>query len=236
MTNLITTLNTDAPIEVIGHDMQGVMRDILAFMQVSGRPVDLVGPPGSGKSHVGKAVAVEYARLRGVKAYATVHDTDTTKTSAIAGARMLAGSTVFVPGTVATAMEADGVCFVDEFTHSLEGVQGGYNTITDQDSRTSAGDRTFIGGKNFRLITAHNTTRYAGNQSLIPSFASRLAVWYFDYPSAETEAKIAHSIAIKDLEYNTGRTKLTVPNAIIRYLTAYMREVRVEYPNLGLSA
>ena len=237
MTNtLVTLLDTSTPLEVIGDDMQAVMQDILNFLVVSGRPVDLVGPPGSGKSHIGKAVAIEYARLRNTTAFSTVHDMDTTKTSAIAGFRMVAGSSVVVPGTVATAMQDDGVVFVDEFTHGLEGVQGGYNTITDQDSRTSAGDVTFHAGKNFRLITAHNTTRYAGNQSLIPSFASRLVTWYFEYPSASTESRIAYNIALQDIQFNTGREKLIVPNAIIRYLVSYMRSIRESYPNLGLSA
>src|SRR6266496_5150369 len=124
MATVITALDVDKRVNpyVIVKDMEKYFQEILSYVFSTRDPNDLVGPPGSGKTHIGKEVAMQYARLKGCKAYWTQVDEETMRSTLFAGHRFDSGSLVPFKAVVGQAMEEGSIVFVDEFTHGMPSV------------------------------------------------------------------------------------------------------------------
>jgi MoxR-like ATPase len=233
---MITQLDTTQPLTILGDGAKRQFIEIMSTLEMTRRPIDLVGDPGTGKSHMLNAVLREYGKLHQVPAYLTVLDQEATKASIIMGHRIKNGSLEVFKSVVAEAMETGGIVGVDELTHAPTMIPLMFNTILDSGfSFTSVGDVMVRPNQSgtFRIVFAHNRAASAGNSSLPPSFASRVLVFPFDYPTIEAEATIAKKIMIDEV----GQGVVTVvPDAVIRYITSYMREIRTLAPQMPLSA
>lgn len=187
-------------------------------------PLYLVGPSGSGKSLTAMNLARHYAKKHEVPAYYVQLSPDQTKTTVIGGYRLMAGNLQVVKGTVAKAMSEGAVVVIDEATHTTQEMLLMFNSVMDRTSLTYIGDELVYADERFRMIFCSNDALYAGNVRLPQSFAQRLVAFYFDYPEQEDEQQIARKIARE--EYNGD---FDVPDSVVRYIAAYIREVRTPY-------
>jgi MoxR-like ATPase len=230
MANIVTRLKVDNAKKpyVIGADMRNYFAKILSFVMSTRVPCDLIGDPGTGKTHLGREVAMQYARANDVPAFYCQVDEEMMKASLIAGKAYENGSLVTYRAAVGEAMVTGGIVFVDELTHGMAGIQLVFNSIGDEESRTSIGDMMLEAHPKFRLMFGHNMTTSPGNSPLKTSFASRLMAWPFSYPEAKTEALIAKTLAAKHL----GKDQVTIPDSAFAYITSWARDVRKETGNL----
>lgn len=248
MSSIVTALNLTNPDGtprrpfVIGDDQQAKFRKILRFLTATKNPIDLVGNPGTGKSHMALQLCLAYAQEHGCNAYITQVDEETMRSTLFGGLRFAAGehggleekSFLAVCGR---ALSEGDIVFVDELTQGIPSVQTSFNRATDKNSSLAIGDMLVQGHPRARFLFGHNTTQH-GNYGLKPSFASRLFAFPFDYPSPKTEAQIAYNIARQSLGDDLSRELLPkVPSGIVRMLTSWAREMRAMTSNmLSISA
>src|SRR6266571_302883 len=87
MTIIVTELKyvkTAKPM-VLGADMRQYFAEIFTFIKSTRIPCDFVGDPGTGKTHLGRELAMQYARTIGCPAYYLTIDEEMMKASVIAG-------------------------------------------------------------------------------------------------------------------------------------------------------
>ena len=209
---------------LVGDDAKSRFNQAFSVLSSTRWPLYLIGPSGSGKTVMAMVLAKAYALKYKVPAYYAQLSPDQTKTSLILGLRLVDGTLKPVRGMVAEAMEAGGVVIVDEATHTTQEMLLMFNSILDRTSVTSIGDEVIYAKDSFRMIFCSNNAIYAGNVRLPQSFAQRLVVFKYDYPSAEDEFCIAKQIV--GSEY---RGVMGVSDNVIRYIVSYMREVRTDY-------
>lgn len=236
-TTQTATITSDG---MIGDDIVARLNRAYRLLCLSHYAPYLIGPSGSGKSFFGDALGRAYAKRKKCNYWYLQLSSDMTKTTIIAGNRLVANAAGVVeykavPGLIGRAAAAGDVVFVDEATHSSSEILLLFNSLIERNGKTSVGDLMIEAHPNFRLIFASNPDTHAGNIRLPQSFAQRLMTFRFDYPSWESEWKIAQNIAISDFNegVSTGSVNFqyTVPEAVVRWATSYIREVRSdEYP------
>lgn len=243
MTVSITELDYDLEMEpyIIGEDQQKNFGKILSIVYSTRFIHDFVGDPGTGKSHMVKQIAKQYARMKTKERmrnpdwksdphcpiyYVTV-DEEMTKTSLLAGKSFEKGDLKLVRACVGEAMYKGGCAIVDEYTHGMPNIQLNFNSVGDNESMTSIGDLTIMAHEDFRLLTSHNRTSSPRNSAIVTSTGSRMVCWPFDYPEALTETKIAKSILIDQI----GKSNVKCPDAVLKYLVDWTREIRRETGN-----
>jgi len=250
LTGNITELDLSAELVMIGTDNKREFMRLMSLLLPTAIALDLVGPPGSGKSHMVTAMCVEYAKMMKCKAFFCQGNPDSTKGEMIGGPRMANGSVLPFMSTIALAMEEGHIVFFDELTHAPKALMTTLNTVLDRNSRTNIAEHTVFAHPNFRIIFAHNNARYANNNPLPPSFAGRLFTMPFEYPSIETEARIAKRIAqgmLRGSDVVEVKTKvvngetvdditLPIPDSVIRHATSLFREIRTKNMLLATSA
>lgn len=273
MSTVLSELKTKKKLVILGPEARTSFREIRYLMERSSFGIDLVGPPGSGKTHLGTWAVIDYTMERTLKnlfeaglvstpdrkaltekdkavfanppakhvspAFFVGLDRESTKSGLIIGYRLENGSLQPTKSAVAEAMDRGGAVALDELTHAQRGIPTMFNTILDRDARASIGDLLVEGDPRARFIFMHNTVASAGNYPLPPSFASRLIVWRIGLPGIESEAKIAKKLFMDELHIAPVAGEdvtLPVPDSVIRYCTAYMREIREKHPALPLSA
>lgn len=235
MPNVVSTLNIhtndDMPY-MIGDDMAAKFDRIFNFLYHTRNIIVLIGDPGTGKSHTGKELVKHYARKKDCTAYYAVFNEETLPSTMLAGHRLENGTRVPYAAVIGEAMIHGGIVFADELPHAMEAVQTILNTVGDQDSRTSIGDLMLEAHEDFRLVLGGNLTKHAGNVGVVPSLASRVKAYRFDYPVPKTEAQIALNIAKLALGEDLVKR---VPHGVIKYLISWARKIRSpEVTNGGL--
>jgi len=230
MAKMGSEMDFDAIPELIG--LEDDMKRALHILNNSRVGIYFTGYSGTGKTVFAQNLAMRYVeglRRHGrpdAKGYYVQGTFETTKTSLIAGHRLIQGSMVPVKALVAQALEEGSIVFVDEFGHLMQEVMLTFNSLLDRWSVTSIGDIAIVGHEDFRIIFAGNPTTHAGNTPLPQSFASRLYAWPFDYPSFSQEDRIVRSIVEA-----TYKKKDKVPNAVRRYVVGLYKEHRTPlYP------
>ena len=189
-------------------------------------PLYLVGPSGSSKTITAMNLAKKYSKQNDVPAYYVQLSPELTKTSLILGLRLEKGSLVVAEGVVAKCMKEGGIIIVDEAPHGTQELLLMFNSILDRTSATSIGDKIIYAKETFRIIFCGNDSSYAGNIRLPQSFAQRLVVFSFDYPTKIDEYRIAKSIISTEFNGN-----IDVPRCVFKYVTSMVRELRTkEYP------
>ena len=273
---ILSKLRTDRKLVILGDEARRHFKEIRYFMNKSGFPQDLVGPPGSGKTHIGTWAVIDYSIKRTLKnlyeagqistadrrqltdadrklwqheididgkylspAYFVGLDRESTKSGIILGYRLDNGTLKPTKSAAAEAMERGGAVALDEATHAQRGVLTMFNSLLDRDARASIGELLIEGDPRTRFIFMHNLVESAGNQPLPPSTASRFVVTRIGYPGQESETKIAKKIYMDELgvvPIKGQEVILPVPDSLIRYTVAFMREIREKHPSLPLSA
>lgn len=223
MARIGARLNVGSVPKLVGQEARVRFFECMTVLENTSWPLYLVGPSGSGKSIMAMNLAKAYSKEHEVPAYYVQLSPEQTKTSLILGLRLVDGSLKGVKGVIAEAMEEGGVVVVDEATHTTQELLLMFNSILDRTSVTSIGEQIIYATDTFRVIFTANDSAYAGNVRLPQSFAQRLAVFNFDYPSAKDEARIARKIAQSEC-----KMPMTVPDGTFNYLVAFMREVRTE--------
>lgn len=219
-----TQMDLDKIPTMIGDIARERFQEASALLENTTWPIYFVGPSGSGKSLMAMNLAKYYAKKHEVPAYYVQLSPDQTKTTVIGGYRLVNGTLQVVRGTLARAMTEGAVIVVDEATHTTQEMLLMFNSIMDRTSLTYIGDELVYSDSRFRMIFCSNDALYAGNVRLPQSFAQRLVTFFFDYPSQEDEQKIARKIAKEEYAGD-----MDVPDSVIRYITAYIREVRTPY-------
>jgi len=206
----------------------------------------LIGPSGSGKTHFARLAMATYCSYIGKPLFFFQNSPEATKTKAIAGQRLVAGSTEEVRGIVAHAMALGAGVIIDELTHAKDasGITM-YNTVLDEDHVTATGDMTLFAEPTFRVMFASNDDKHVGNIRIPQSTAQRFYTYKFDYPSYVTEMEVALQMAREKYEpgqlfkheiwkgqgKNWTPKPFAVPEAVARFLTGYVRSVRTpSYP------
>src|SRR6516165_374110 len=237
-------VNIDDKPHVIGEDQQALFEEMLAFVLATSHPINCVGAPGTGKTHMLRELGKQFVRMQNiairekvgeekfkrmdkVKFFWTQINLDTMPSTLIAGHRFENGTEIPVAAVLGKALTEGHFAVADEFTHGDESIQGPVNSMVDPEGMISIGDMTYFQHWRFRLALAHNRRKSAGNVGIIPSLASRLVTWEFDYPEALTESKIARDIVRRE-NRREGRSEKDwhVPNGVLRFLVSWMREVR----------
>lgn len=231
-------------------------KEILELMRDTSIPLICVGDSGTGKSAVMKAVlkvlaaertAARWAIPHGkedhlcsakyhchseleaeekdqyVKAYYFQISRDETKTTIFLGNRMIAGTYQTVKGVLAIAAEQKAVVAVDELGHSTHAIVTMFNAF-DGDSSIIANGDIAIDASDMRIIFGTNSSSHAGNIKLPQSFVNRVLEIPFEYPDFNDEVAIAMNVAHR--LYKKGTSQITVPIAVAKYITSFMREFR----------
>ena len=277
MSTILSQLKTDGKLVILGQEARTHFREIRFFMNKSGFAIDLVGPPGSGKTHIGTWAVIDYSIERTLRnlyeagqistpdrrqlteadtklwqhevatngkhlspAYFVGLDRESTKSGIIIGYRLDNGTLKPTKSAAAEAMERGGAVAFDELTHAQRGVATMFNSLLDREARASIGELLIEGDPRTRFVFMHNLVESAGNQPLPPSTGSRFVVTRIGYPGQESEAKIAKKIYMDEIgakqEKGQPEVVLPVPDSMVRYAIAYMREIRDKHPSLPLSA
>jgi len=232
---------------ITGVDLLERAEEILELIYMGFVPY-LIGPSGSGKTHFAKLVMAKYCERVGCNLYYFQNSPEVTKTKAIAGTRLIAGSTQDVLGIVATAMSEGAAVIIDELTHARDasGITM-YNTVLDEDSVTATGDMFVEANKYFRIMFCSNDDKHVGNIKIPQSTGQRFYPYNFDYPLYETELAVAIQMASD--KYERGQIfkseewaaldppkvwnpkPFSVPESFARLVTGYVRAARTEsYP------
>jgi hypothetical protein len=127
---------------------------------------------------------------------------------------------------VGKAMDEGAAVFVDEAGHLMQEIMVAFNSIMDRWRVTSIGDIAIVAAPTFRILFATNPATHAANNMFPQSFASRLFVQKFDYPSYSNEIKVTQSV----VEANYDKP-VVVPELVQRYVVGLFRKYRkATYP------
>ena len=214
-------LDCDRVPTLVGVEAKERLSRLIQVLESTSWPVFLTGHSGSGKTSMAMNLAKEYSARQKVPAYYVQLSPEMTKTSLILGLRLVDGSLMPVDGVVAECMQTGGVLVVDEAAHTTHEMLLMFNSVLDRTSVTSVGDRIVYSAPTFRVIFCANDSSYAGNVRLPQSFAQRLVVFHFDYPSFQPECEITRRIIDDECA-----TPLALPDSVIRYIVGVLREVR----------
>lgn len=218
-----------------GFELQDRMEEAKIMLALSHNSIYLIGPSGAGKTHFGYLIGKHFSRKWNVPFYYTQMSPDLSKTSLIAGMRMTTNGFEPVIAMIGKAMLEGGIVFIDEATHTFTQMLLNFNSMTERNTITSIGELTIQAHPHFRMFFASNDDSHVGNIRLPQSFGMRLHAFPFDYPSFQTEWKVAYRIAMEEHEeaQNNGDINFPfeVPRSMAKYLTGYVRDVRsMEYP------
>lgn len=223
MSNIIEKLDLKNIPKLIGDEPTKTAKQAYKIIKNTNWPLYLTGPSGSGKTIIAMNLAKKYSKANNVPAYYVQLSPELTKTSLVAGLRLVDGSLKSVNGIIAECMENGGIVIVDEATHSTQELLLVFNSILDRTSITAFGDRTITSKDTFRIIFCSNDSKYSGNVKLPQSFSQRLVAIYCDYPTWEDEVKISEEVAKSECVKGCF-----VPKPVINYVVSLMREVREE--------
>jgi len=216
--------------KLVGTEPARKARHLLKVVENTTIPLYLIGPSGSGKTATMKAVGKVYSHTHKVPCYYVQLSPEDTKTSIFLGHRIIRGSLEVVEGVMAIAAQQKAIVLVDEITHSTHQMLLMFNSLDGGDSVITIGDRA-INADGMRVIYGSNASTHAGNIRVPQSFANRVISFAFEYPEFEDELVIAKDIARRNW---LGSTPLDVPDAVITFLTSFVREKR--RPDWPLSA
>jgi MoxR-like ATPase len=206
---------------IVGEGPRRLLQEALTLLERTTVPLYLIGDSGTGKSAIGKAIAKGYAINHNVPAYYFQLSPEDTKTTVLLGYRLINGSLEVVPGLLSQAAEEGAVVFIDEITHSTQQMLLLLNALDGKESVISIGEKA-IDASRLRIIYGSNTSIYAGNIRIPPSFANRVIAIPFVYPSFEDEIAISLSIA----EKNYLGSEISIPISVVKYIVSYIRENR----------
>ena len=212
--------------KLIGQYSQDQAKKCYKVLKTTNWPLYLIGPSGSSKTITAMNLAKKYALDHQVPAYYVQLSPELTKTSLILGHRLVKGSLEVVEGVVAKCMQEGGIIIVDEATHGTQELLLMFNSILDRTSATSIGDKIVYSKPTFRVIFCSNDSKYAGNVRLPQSFAQRLAVFNFEYPTWQDEMEISKNIASTECSQ-----PIVLTENVAAYVTNMMRDIRnKDYP------
>jgi hypothetical protein len=224
--NIFSRLDTSKVPSLVGGDARRRFAQCKSLLDSTSWPLYFIGPSGSGKTLMAMNLAKSYSEERRVPSYYVQLSPEMTKTNLILGLRLVDGSLKVTDGVVADCMRRGGIIVVDEATHTTHELLLMLNSVLDRTSVTSVGDEIVYSADTFRVIFCGNDSSYAGNVRLPQSFAQRLAAFYFEYPSFESELEITKRIVT-----NECGLPMTVPDCVTRYVVATARIVRSgQYP------
>ena len=173
----------------------GDEREVFAACHARGLPVMLKGPTGCGKTRF-----VEHMAWRLGKPLVTIACHDDLSASDLTGRWLIRGAdTVWVDGPLTVAARAGAVCYLDEVVEARQDTIVVIHPLTD-DRRLLPIDKTgelIEAAPGFQLVISYNPGYQHALKDLKPSTRQRFVALEFDFPPAETEARIvAHESGV----------------------------------------
>lgn len=210
----------------VGASQRQRANEVLQIIEQTSIPVYLIGPSGSGKTQTGKRVCAVYAYRHKVPAYYVQISAEDTKTSIVAGHRMINGTMQVIEGIVAECARNNGILFLDEITHSTEQMILMFNSLDGKESVITIGDRRIDVG-NAKFLYGSNDSTHSGNIKVPASFANRVISYKFNYPPFDEELSIGIDLAQRNIVGN----KFNTPKSVLSFFTSFIREIRRDtYP------
>ncbi len=164
--------------------------EVAVFEAAAGRclPVMLKGPTGCGKTRF-----VEHMAWRLKRPLVTVACHDDLTTSDLVGRYLLVGDeTVWMDGPLTAAVRAGAICYLDEIVEARKDTSVVIHPLTDSRRALPVEKRGeyLVAPPDFMLVISYNPGYQSVLKEMKPSTRQRFVALDFDYPEAETEARI----------------------------------------------
>ena len=151
-------------------------------------PMMLKGPTGCGKTRF-----VEHMAWRLKRPLVTVACHDDLTTADLVGRYLIVGDdTVWMDGPLTAAVRAGAICYLDEIVEARKDTTVVIHPLTDSRRALPVEKRgEYIEAPpDFRLVISYNPGYQSVLKEMKPSTRQRFVALDFDYPDAETEARI----------------------------------------------
>jgi nitric oxide reductase NorQ protein len=151
-------------------------------------PMMLKGPTGCGKTRF-----VEHMAWRLKRPLVTVACHDDLTTADLVGRYLIVGDdTVWMDGPLTAAVRAGAICYLDEIVEARKDTTVVIHTLTDSRRALPVEKRgEYIEAPpDFMLVISYNPGYQSVLKEMKPSTRQRFVALDFDYPDAETEARI----------------------------------------------
>ena len=161
---------------------------VFAAAAQSGLPVMLKGPTGCGKTRF-----VEHMAWRLQRPLVTVACHDDLTTADLVGRYLIIGDeTVWMDGPLTAAVRAGAICYLDEIVEARKDTTVVIHPLTDARRALPVEKRGeyLEAPPDFMLVISYNPGYQSVLKEMKPSTRQRFVALDFDYPEADTEARI----------------------------------------------
>jgi nitric oxide reductase NorQ protein len=162
--------------------------EVFAAAAHSGLPVMLKGPTGCGKTRF-----VQHMAWRLQRPLVTVACHDDLTTADLVGRYLIIGDeTVWMDGPLTAAVRAGAICYLDEIVEARKDTTVVIHPLTDARRALPVEKRGeyLEAPPDFMLVISYNPGYQSVLKEMKPSTRQRFVALDFDYPDAETEARI----------------------------------------------
>jgi nitric oxide reductase NorQ protein len=183
--------------------------DELAVFEAAAKsclPVMLKGPTGCGKTRF-----VEHMAWRLKRPLVTVACHDDLTTADLVGRYLIVGDeTVWMDGPLTAAVRAGAICYLDEIVEARKDTTVVIHPLTDSRRALPVEKRgEYIAAPpDFMLVISYNPGYQSVLKEMKPSTRQRFVALDFDYPEADTEARIVAHEGGVDADTATKLVKL----------------------------
>ena len=169
---------------------QAIGDELAVFEAAAGRclPVMLKGPTGCGKTRF-----VEHMAWRLKRPLVTVACHDDLTTADLVGRYLIVGDeTVWMDGPLTAAVRAGAICYLDEIVEARKDTTVVIHPLTDSRRAlpVEKHGEYIEAPPEFMLVISYNPGYQSVLKEMKPSTRQRFVALDFDYPEAETEARI----------------------------------------------